>query len=356
MKSWRVILIFFIFCNGTFLLAQSDCSGFVEEANELYNTGNYDDCIQVLEDGLARCPSFFMTKNRREKAYVLLINSNLEKDSLQAVDKYFRKLLNNNPDFKKRDYDEIDDFERNLNNYYVIPRLSLGMRVMWRSPSLDFTQSSDSLDGLTLPASKKLKKGFSASFMVDYRITNSWTQFSEIGYYALNYEIDLQNSKYKKSIEENSNFVQWDIGTKYYYNPRGKFNPYFAFGMSNQFLTTSKLRVVLKETITDSTNITHEVVHEEKVDSRKIRNSYVPYAILGTGFLIKRGKIGYGIDYRLYQPLGVTINDQKNRDALPLLKTNVNYVDSNIRMNRHDWSFIIVYMFNNVKKKPVNQE
>lgn len=353
MKSYRLILIFFIFCDATLLFGQADCGKFVEEANELYSAGNYDDCIQLLEEGLENCGSFLvMTKNRRERAYVLLINSSLEKDSLQAVDKYFRRLLKNNPDFKRKDYDEIDDFERNLNNYYVIPRLFVGTKIQYRRAWIQYLNTSDAIDGLVpQDDKKKQRKTFNTSLMVDYRLTDSWTQFSEIGYFPLIYEKNIASGNLQQNIEEKSTYTQWDIGTKYYYRPKKMFNPYLEFGMSNQFLTKSKLSVVLK-TNPDTNNETVQEQTLNSSDAKIIRKNYVPYLILGGGAFFKKGNLGYGINFRRYQPVGL-INDKHNKNVFPDLVNKVKYMDSNFWVIRSDLSLFIVYMFNNVKKRPI---
>ncbi len=126
MKNWFLI-ISLLSCTA-FSFAQTECNNLIEDAHDLYHSGNYDECIRKLEQGLKDCS---LSKGKKEKAYILLINSNIEKDSMPSVDNYFKKLLLNNPTFKLKDYDGIDDFKTNFNNYYVFPKLSFGARLYY---------------------------------------------------------------------------------------------------------------------------------------------------------------------------------------------------------------------------------
>src|ERR1035437_957560 len=108
-------------------LAQENinCDNAVDEASELYNAGKYDDCIQYLENVFVNCK---LSKKKKEQAYELIINSNIEKDNLEATDKGFKNLLANNPAYNLKDYNGLDEFSTYFKEYYVYPKVAIGVR------------------------------------------------------------------------------------------------------------------------------------------------------------------------------------------------------------------------------------
>lgn len=364
------ILAFIFSCFSRLLFAQSDCNNLLDDAAELYHSGKYSDCVELLERGLKDCP---LSTAKKEEAYILLINSNIEKDSIQAVDRNFKLLLLNNPAFRLKDYMGTDEFKSNYRDYYIFPRLAVGMRVHYRKANLLMGTANYIVKGLTYETPPKVKSRFNVSYMLDLRLNSAWAQFTELSYYAVSYEMTLNKKHFKQTVEESISLAQWDIGTKYYFNSYKKFNPYLAIGMSNQFVTISQFSIFNSDTLLNPNEIynPNEVAAYSKiadntkatlkVDSKSMRRPYIPYIIAGGGLLYKQGKFGYGIDWRYYIPIA-TINNPSSRFDEPnpvgynkqKLIGDYKYIDNDFRLKRTDISFVIVYMiFNEAKKKPL---
>lgn len=362
------ILVFIFSCFSQLILAQSDCNNLLDDATELYHSGKYSDCVELLEKGLKDCP---LSAAKKEEAYILLINSNIEKDSIQAVDRNFKLLLLNNPAFRLKDYTGTDEFKSSYRDYYIFPRLAVGMRVHYRMADLRMDTANYIVKNLRYESAPKVKNRFNVSYLLDLRLNSAWAQFTELSYYAVSYEMVLKQKYFKQTIEENISMAQWDIGTKYYFNSYNKLNPYLTIGMSNQFITTARLDIFNNETLInpdeiynpDETVAYSEAVAKTKatlrVDSKSMRRPYIPYIIAGSGILYKQGKFGYGIDLRYYIPLA-TINNPGSRfdepnpvgDNKQKLIGDYRYIDNDFRLTRTDISFMIVYMiFNEAKKK-----
>jgi hypothetical protein len=352
MKKKVYALILFFTCLRLFAVGQTDCNNLIDDATDMYQSGRYDECIRLLEAGLKTCP---LSKNKKEKAYILLINANIERDSIPAVDKGFKLLLLNNPAFKLKDYDGIDDFKSNFNNYYVFPKLAFGFRIHYRMPKIsrDTSQFYSVMPNAEQPVKYKTTGRFNVGFMMDYRVNKAWAQFAEISYYAIGYDFETKNSYWTLNAHEDLSYVQWDIGTKYYFNSYKKFNPYILGGMSNQFLLQSHLTLNTEVTKVKpdsiyNAGINMDVKDNIKLKSSHLRNPYVPYILLGTGIMYKTGNMGYGLDFRFYTPLK-NLNNSGNRFKEHTLIEKYGYIDNDFRMNRMDISFVVVYMFNKVK-------
>lgn len=356
MKNWFLIAI--LLTCATFSFGQTECNNLIEDANDLYHSGNYDECIRRLERGLKECN---LSKGKKEKAYILLINSNIEKDSIPSVDKYFKKLLLNNPTFKLKDYDGIDDFKTNFNSYYVFPKLSFGARIYYCLPKIVVDSNYFVMPGVQEKKTYEAEYGINLAFMVEYRLNKRFTQFSELGYFKLDYNFTAENSYWKLSVNEKLNYLQWDIGTKLYFNNYRRLNYYIMGGVSNHFLLNSKLNVATREfvplDIYDSgigriDSITSGI---SNFNSREMRNPYIPHILLGGGLLYKFGKFAYGLDFRYN--IGLKwINNPEQRIHYPDLVSRQDYMDSNFRMSRMDISVTAVYMLNKVKSKRLKYE
>lgn len=352
MKKWIYIAIF-ITC-GQKLASQNNCDNLIEEATDLYNLGNYDECINVLENGLNTCA---LSKSKKESAYILLINSNIEKDSLQGIDKNFRLLLTTNPTFKIKDYNGLDDFKKYYKNYYAFPRLAFGMRPHYSTRSLDAFQVYQVMPNIKNESMYNTSNFFNNNVIFDFRITEKIALFADGGYFNLEYNRELKNDYWTLRSAEKITYFQLDLGVKRFYRTQKKLNPYWMAGLSNQYLMGSKLTLNQTKTVVNSlyggTDIP-EYKFLTDYNSEAIRNHYVYSLLLGGGIIYKIGYLGIGIDFRLYYSLNTVNNPTaRARSAEPDLIKDFGYIDNDFRMFKTDKSLIITYLLYKVKRKKI---
>jgi hypothetical protein len=350
------LYIVLLVCFGLPCFSQNKCDNIIESATDLYNAGRYDECIQILDDGLQTCN---LSKGKKEKAFILLINSNIEKDSILAVDKNFKALLVNRPNFKLKDYDVLDDFKEKFKNYFIFPKLSIGLRAFYGHPqvALDFFPGSTSRQiqqNINTEGHYKTDEIYKINVGIDYRITEKWGQYVEFGVYNLSYYRTLLNNYWTQNTEEHSKYLQWDMGTKRFYRAQKKFSPYLMSGLSNQFLVKNKFSLTQTKTSvsnlyggSDSVGV-RQTWTEDNIS--KLRNHYTCYLIAGGGFVYNLGNVSLGIDARFYVPF-ITLNKQNGRfSEYPKLVTDFSYVDNDIIMTRYDLSLTVSYNFLNKAK------
>lgn len=341
-------------------VAQTDCSNFVEKATELYNQGKYDECTSLIESTLKECPSIIISKSTKENAYILLINSYIEKDSFPAVEANFKKLLKNNPAFKIRDYTGLDDFKAEYKNYYTLPRLTIGARLYYSKNEIItsteyYTKPNFANDVLDSVSNNSSKYGF--SILGELRPTKRIGLFAEYGHWRLEYTRNISTTNWALKLNEKTSYAQLDLGMRYYLGYKRKLNFYLSSGFNNLVLLKSKMEYInLKEqqpTLNNYTYVDEGTTIEKNefdYDSKKIRAPIVISPFIGYGILYRFGKTGVGFDYR-FAPIGTTINNKKKRFSEPLLVERLGYIDNDMRLSRRFFSIQIVYMFNQVKQK-----
>jgi len=356
MKNWIYIVVFIICCQK--LSAQNNCDNFIEEATDLYNSGNYDECITMLENRLKTCP---LSKSKKEKAYVLLINSNIEKDSLPGIDKNFRLLLQNNPAFKIKEYNGLDDFTKKFSNYYVYPKISIGIRPHYSRPDVIAGASYQVMPDIKNQSEFKTQNFINTNIIIEYRLIEKISFFVDAGYFKINYNRTLENDFWKTTSDEELSFFQLDFGNKcFLLKSQKKINFYLIGGLSNQFLNKARLEL----------DQTKQVVHSDpeslfegkdveeqinrKFESKSIRNPYVASVFFGTGAVYRIGYIGIGLDYRSYISTN-TLNNKAERFSIPNLIKDFGYIDSDIRLLKTDFSFILTYSLYKIKSKKLKE-
>lgn len=126
-------------------------------------------------------------------------------------------------------------------------------------------------------------------------------------------------------------------------------------GFNNQYLRKSVLNIEQeKKQITNLYGGVDTKVEsfEKKYPSDKLRNSYVVSVILGTGITYRISNFGLGLDIRTYFSAN-TLNNKTARFKEPALIQKYNYIDSDTRLVKSDFSLVFTYLLYKVKKKPI---
>jgi hypothetical protein len=349
-----IIVIVFVFCVWQ-SFAQSECDNIVERASDLYNSGRYDDCVSLLEANMSKC---HLSKSKKEKAYVLLVNSYIEKDSTAAIDKNFKLLLLNNPAFKIKDYVGIDDFKTSYRNYYTLPRLTIGLRVAYYMNDVRLSKLGKEYavtPNIYNNSDYKTYNAFNVSFVSEIRPTTKIGLLAECAAYKLSYERFVENDVWKLTTAENINYIQLDLGAKYYLNHKSKLNFNVSAGFNNLYLLGSSLNLIVVDSIlindyNSNPSFTSYKDAEARFDSKNIRSNVVSSFFVGAGFIYKFGNTGVGFDYRTMLSLN-TINNQKKRVSEPSLIERFGYIDNDMALRKKTVSIVFVYMFNQVREK-----
>ncbi len=341
--------------SGALLLAQdtTNCDNAIDEAAELYNAGKYDNCISFLENAIKTCK---LSKKKREKAYELIINSNLEKDNLAASDSGFKNLLHNNPMYDIKDYNGLDEYLKLYSNYYVYPKISLGIRLLYAKPFIKASKVFDVIPDANYNAKYNMEKFYNAALFFDYRIKEKISLYADASQFTINYNRELSNEYWKLNYKEKLNIIELNLCMKYHFNTQKKLNYYIYGGIGNQLITSNKISFNQERKMVDPYNETISFSKTSLVDfnSSLLRNKYQFSAIIGAGLTYRIGHIGVGADVRVNQTIN-HLNDRNTRFYESLLIRDYSYIENNMRLRKIEAAVNICYYFKfNAKNKKQN--
>jgi hypothetical protein len=123
MRLLNIALLLFFFYTEAF--TQSNCQQNIKQAKDLYNEGNSESCIKLLEYTLKECD---FNKKEKEKVLEILAEAYIELDDIRNAEIVITSLLKNSPRFELVEAEHTEDFNRLIKKYDVIPTLSIGAK------------------------------------------------------------------------------------------------------------------------------------------------------------------------------------------------------------------------------------
>jgi len=340
MKKLAVILIMIL---PFFAAGQVNCDNAVEEGNDLYTSGRYDESIKLLEEALKSCG---LTKTKRDKAYAILINCSIEKDSLNAVDNYFVRLLQKNPLFDPKDNNELDDFEKYYNNYTVLPKFSISLRKSIFAPFYPLGKTYTVLpDADYTTPYLGLSKFSGGNLGFEYRRKEKNSLNIELAYVQMDYSRDItKDNLLKLNYSENLSYIEVPLYVKRYFRPKKKLNFNIAFGYNNHILLKSEASLIDTITHTDPFDDAPLTSTNKAllVDIKNMRNKYLGGFIIGTAMNYKLGYFTLSLDARYVQSFSLANNKYNRYINSDFIRTYY-YIDNDFRVGRIELAFTIQY-------------
>ena len=345
-------IVFMLLCSlfPFFAIAQNACDQNLKQADELYNAGDYDNCISVLESSIKKCG---FSKKKKEFAFELLAKAYLEQDNLQKANQAVLGLLKNNPYYETKENAEHEDFEILVDKFDALPVLSIGLRNTVMRPSFKTTQVNAVLENL--------------DYDVDYQTNKTQLLYYGIAEYGFKkeYSVNLDFINYKLSLNriitnnntitlsylENISFIEVPLYFKKYFFLGKNISLYSALGAGYLRTTKSNATIGLSyftENIYTGALAEQIAVESFDVLSQKNKNTYEWLAGFGAGFRF-RG-LGIFIDARYTGGLS-NINNSANRYQNTKIVTDYFYVDNALKMNKYEVGLSISYTLKNVVKK-----
>lgn len=131
-----VLSAYFTFFSAV-TFAQTNCADAIFEANKMYESGNFSNCISILEN----CTGNSGDKTAQLQKYRLIALCFFNLNNIEKTDYYIHKMLKSNPEYQK--YPELDpiDFKRKLADFYVRPQLEMGLQFGFNINSVKLVQS-----------------------------------------------------------------------------------------------------------------------------------------------------------------------------------------------------------------------
>jgi len=333
------------------LFSQSDCKGNLKQAQDFYSTGEFENCIQLINSALSNC---FYTKKEKEDLYQLLIQSYLETDNLLEADIVTKKLLNNNPSYEVIETSCTEDYSRLLKKFSVHPLISIGIRNTALRPTFKTTKVfSVLLDKGNYSANYTTSKTLLMYYgWIEYQFKKNISLNTEFTGLNIEYNRNLSTDNWNMNFNETMTFFECPFYLKKYFITTKSIFPFASAGLSYLKLLKSNAKTQIEYSTEsyltgDRTLVSSSLSNIDMLSMRK-QNSFSLLLGAGIGFRFKN--FGIYLDARYYRGIN-NLTKTSNRFSNSSLINDYFYIDNSILLNKFEGGISILYTLKNLVKK-----
>ncbi len=328
----------------------------IANATELYNNGEYDTCIVLVQHSLRGWGSKMY---QREALFELLVQCYLEKDDLPDADKAMVRLLHNDPHYETNDDgSNTEDFNNLANKYEVFPGFSIGARNTLQVTNYRSTTV------YTDPNTHNPAINYSAPYLNTYKYYTmyyGWLEYAISKHWSIDMEGIRYNLAYNRTLLNTSNYYEGYSELMLAYKVPFYARRYFHFmnlsGHTSNFLAYLSGGIAIEHISTAiasaeyydfSNNIINNV---QNVSVLNMRTPNVLEYLLGGGFGYEIKGVRLFLDLRYYGGLSSFTNPAARMDNPQMLNTAF-YIDNGAKFNQFEGGASIAFTLHyKVKKK-----
>lgn len=324
----------------------------LQKAGELYNNGDYDGCISLL-DSVSK--NTWLTKKGKENIYTLKTKALLEKDEIPQAEDVVLKILKRNPNYELIEENNNEDFNRLVKRFYVTPKFSLGVKNAIMNFNFKNTKSYSILETVDYNVPYlKYGNGWYTNYYgwMEIQPFKSISFNFDLIYYGIGYYRVLSNrtNDWNLYYSENLTFLEIPTYVKKSFSVKN-----FLFniqgGLGYLYLTNSKANVSLSYT---EGGVDKSIYHNE-IDMTSLRNKNNFEWLAGGSIGYKIRNIRIYLDARYFGGLTNIVNPSQRKSNTELVE-DYSYIDNDFKFNKAlEIGASISYIFkHSVKKIPRN--
>ncbi|MFN8144976.1 MAG: hypothetical protein U0073_11190 [Bacteroidia bacterium] len=140
----QLVLIFSLILFSFSGRSQMICESLLKDAQTAFDAGNYDGVISMLESGLTQCN---FSNGEKERAIIMMIYSQIQKDNPEATDKLVYRLLKLNPNYVVPDPEVVSVYNSAIRKYQVSPSFLIGIQGGFNYPFAHIQKEYSILEG-----------------------------------------------------------------------------------------------------------------------------------------------------------------------------------------------------------------
>jgi len=316
----KLLLTAVVLCCALCSFAQTDsCVAHLKDAGTLYDQGNYDEAIDLLESTIHDCD---LNKTDRIGAYKLLILCYIPIDNLEGADAAAEKIMKLNPNYTPDKFRDNAGLIRLFQKYKPHPVFSVGINGGINMPFIGQGQQySVVYPNGEAPESYGTNTGFQLGIQVERRIYKGLWGALGLNYRSSSYQhtlfdVDSATIHYSEKLS----YFEFPLYLKYYFQA-GHFRPYLEAGVYASFLSSA-----LSTTTSDLSN------QKDIINRMPLRNiTHIGYmGAAGIGYAIKSFLVFADVRYVNF-PGNVNKADARYADEVNLFK--YYYIDNDFRLN-----------------------
>jgi hypothetical protein len=343
-----ILFILIVTLGQTF--AQSKCTEAIDLAQQLYVSGDYNACIQLVQESLSNCD---FTSAEKEEAYILLAKANIELDNLPEIDANIKKILRRNPNFKAKAGIQSEDFYSHVRQFNVVPLFSVGLTASAVLPLFNSTKIYSVLDSVDYGSPYTGRVGSSLGGKIEVEPVKNISLTVEVLNTALSYERSLSKTQgWSLTYSENISYLEVPVYLKKSFSFNDKFFPYISAGAGLMRLSSSYANLDLHYDAVDPLTKLPEKgkLVQFELNQRSLRTMVNYEWLIGAGITYKRNNFRFSLDGRYCG--GVTnIMDSKNRFGNAELIYLYNYIDNSVTLNKIQLGASVSYILKYTVKK-----
>jgi len=350
MNRFFILFLFFFLSFSLKIMAQNNCDQNLKHAEELYNSGDYDNCIKNLEQSLKDCN---FSKKKKENALELLAKSSLDQDNIIQAETYVRSLLKNNPYYELKETDTHEDFDLLVKKFDVLPLLSIGIRNAGLQPKFQISKTYSILEDIDYNAPYQTNKTILLYYgYIEYEFRKNISVNVDIVNFNIQYNRRFsKNGDWTMLYNEKISFIEVPLYVKKYFLLGKNVVPYASLGVG--YLRIREAQATSQIAYSNEALFTEDIINYSStgnIDVMNMRNKNNFEWLAGAGIGFKFKNLGIFIDARYCGGLNSLTNSSK-RFENSALTNNYFYIDNAIKLNKAEIGLSISYTLKNLIRK-----
>ncbi len=342
----RFLSISFVLFAFTYNLVAQDCTGKLQQAQQLFDAGQIEQIPSLLDS----CIQIGFSTEDKQKAYRLLIQVNLFDYNRDNADSLMLKFLSNYPEYKIQSTDP-SEFSELFNLYKVHKTWGLGVSLGYNLPQISVSEhfSVASLNKINSTYSP-IVGNFTAGVLINRYIGSHLWISSDIKYSVLNLKNIETLSVYKEVItyKEKTKWLNIPVMLNYSFGNK-QISPFIFCGGELGYLLSASSEIkrsivydnIYPEIVQPLTNISNT---REKINIWGVGGVGANFNVRGGYFSVRAG---YNYNFSSY------VKPEYRYFGISKIQYH-NYIDDNFVINNMFFNISYSRLFYRIKKSVVN--
>jgi len=345
-KAFYILLIpLFLETLATFAQSPVPCEDLLRTSEQLYESGNYDLVISQLENGLKTCN---LSHADKERALVLMIRSQIEKDNPEQTDQLVYRLLTLSPNYSLPDPAKASTFNNALLKYNVRPLLSIGIRGGVNFPYAHIERIYSVLTSADYARKYSSRPGVTAGIHVELEFYKNLSLCLDPAFTRISYNRNITGEQnWNLKFTETMSSVEQSFALKYTY-PVHSFRFGILSGYVFQSISKAQADVDLKYTaynaITETFDPYQSAANKIDLKSVGLREKNFNSVMLGLTAGYKTGNTVFSLGVQYYYSKDNLVSSDHRYDSRELL-FDFYYIDNDFDINQLMFRAGIDYIF-----------
>ncbi|HBH24378.1 MAG TPA: hypothetical protein DDY13_13255 [Cytophagales bacterium] len=292
---WSVLF----FGKATLLIAQSECSQLIRQAEDKFELGR----LYEVTDLLSRCTSNSnLSDEERVEALRLQTLSYLYLDYFEQADESYLQLLKTNPLYEVDLINDPNELIKHHQKFTTKPFISFHVIKLGVNKSFYQEIVNHSFSGFEESETMQNKSGISIAAGVEFALYKELHltvdfQFSRFTHQQLGRYFNDANNFYQPVLKQNHTFLEFPIALKYIVPVKKRWSPYILAGIIPATLLNASATNVTRTVNQGGDAFSNEVADIGELNELRVKNNFSYFAGLGVQYMIGKNYLTFELRY-----------------------------------------------------------